>query len=287
MKRRIFRSIILALVAVLLVAVLVLFFQYADNTTLQLTTYQISHKKIPAQFQGYRIVQIADLHNAQFGENNADLLALLEESNPDIIVFTGDQLDARKTDKDVVVSLVRQAVQIAPCYLVTGNHEGSIPDLNPFHTELEALGVVVLRDEIIQLSREDAVIELIGLQAPTMKRDFYIYGPKDTLDMTLQRLEWDQDHYSILLAHHPEFLYVYERNGVDLAICGHVHGGQVRINGRGLIGPSKELFPEYHSGVYQLKDATMVLSRGLGNSIFPWRINNPPEIVVVELIANG
>lgn len=272
-------------VAVLLIAALILFVKYADNTTLQLVTYQISHEKIPSEFDGFRIAQIADLHNAQFGEENANLISLLTESKPDIIVFTGDQLDARKTDTDVLLNLVHQTVQIAPCYLVTGNHEGSIPGMKQFQTLLEAAGVVVLEDEVTQISHNGAVIDLIGLNDATTSRQYYTHGVKETLELALQGLDWDKERYSILLAHRPEYFYVYERNGIDLALCGHVHGGQIRIKGRGLIGPGKELFPQYDAGVYTLDDAAMVLSRGLGNSIFPWRINNPPELVIVELTA--
>lgn len=279
----------LVLVTVMGIIVGCLMWKYADNTTLQLTTYQISHEKIPAEFSGFRIAQISDLHNAVFGEENSNLLALLTESQPDIIVFTGDQLDARKTDKDVLVNLLRQALQIAPCYLVTGNHEGSIAGMTLFHEELERLGVVVLNDEITELSHQGAVIDLIGLIDATMNKLYYSHGNKVALETSLKELnqERDQSRFSILLAHDPEFLYVYERNGIDLALCGHVHGGQIRINGRGLIGPNKKLYPQYDTGVYTLDDATMVVSRGMGNSMFPWRINNPPELVIVELKSMG
>ena len=277
--------ILLTVVGLLLTVCLTLFIIYTDNTTLQLTTYQISNEKIPAEFNGFRIAQIADLHNAEFGENNSNLVSLLEESKPDIIVLTGDQLDARNKDTEVVLNFVRQAVQIAPCYLVSGNHEGSIPGMREFHNELEAVGVTVLEDEVTELFYNGAVIDLIGLQDATMNKRYYTHGAKVSLEMALQELDRDTDRFSILLAHRPEYLYVYERNDVDLALCGHNHGGQIRINGRGLIGPGKELFPEYDAGVYTLKDATMVLSRGLGNSVFPWRVNNPPELVIVELVA--
>lgn len=274
-------------IILLLIAAMIVLIKYTDNTSLQLTTYQISDQKIPTEFHGYRIAQISDLHNAKFGENSAELVALLAENAPDIIVFTGDQIDARKLDMDLVLDFARQAVQIAPCYLVTGNHESSITQIRRFKTSLEAAGVIVLEDEVTELSRSGAVIDLIGLEEPNMTPNYYIYNcnEKDALDHTLMEMDRDRDRYSILIAHHPEYFYVYERNDIDLALCGHVHGGQIRLNGRGLIGPNKKLFPEYDAGIYTIKDATMVLSRGLGNSLFPWRINNPPEVVMVELIS--
>lgn len=269
----------------ILVAVLILMIIFTDNKTLQLTTYQITHEQIPVEFDGFRIAQVADLHNTEFGEKNADLVAMLTESDPDIIVFTGDQLDARKTNKDVVLDLVRQTVQIAPCYLVTGNHEGSLHNMRDFLNQLEEEGVNVLDNEIQEISLNGTSIDLVGLTDATMNKRFYSDGAKVSLELTLQELDLDKERYTILLAHRPEFLYVYERNKIDLALCGHNHGGQVRINGRGLIGADKKLFPEYDAGVYTLKNATMVLSRGLGNSLFPWRVNNPPEVVIVELKA--
>lgn len=281
MKKRliIFTGIIL----LILVAILILMIIFTDNKTLQLTTYQIAHEQIPEEFDGFRIAQVSDLHCAEFGENNANLVTMLTESDPDIIVFTGDQLDAHNVKKDVVLNLVRQTVQIAPCYLVTGNHEGSLPGMREFLNQLSAEGVIVLDNEVCELTHNGASIDLVGLTDPTMNKRYYQDGAKVSLETTLQELELDKERYTILLAHRPEYLYVYERNRVDLALCGHNHGGQIRIKDRGLIGADKKLFPEYDAGVYTLKNATMVLSRGLGNSIFPWRVNNPPEVVIIEL----
>lgn len=264
-----------------------LMWRYTDNTSLQTTTYQISCDKIPSEFNGFRIAQIADLHNTEFGEHNENLISLLKDTHPDIIVFTGDQLDARKTDHDLVLALMKQAVQIAPCYLVSGNHEGSIPFYSQFETDLRLQGITILKDEARQLERNGAVIDLIGLDDATVNKRYYQDGAKVALEASLKELERDKDRYSILLAHRPEYFYVYERNGIDLALCGHVHGGQIRIHDTGLVGPAKEFFPEYDAGTYIIDEATMVVSRGLGNSIFPWRINNPPELVIIDLAATA
>ena len=271
------------LMLILLIAMLILMYIYTDNENIQVTSYQITHEQIPSEFNGFRIAQVADLHNTEFGDNNSDLLSLLVESKPDIIVFTGDQIDARRLDFDIVLHFVQEAVKIAPCYLVTGNHEGSIPQTAQHLSILEDAGVIVLMDELIELDHNGATIDLIGLHDATMSRLYSIYYPKEILEMALQDLDLNKEHFTILLAHNPEFLYVYERNHIDLALCGHNHGGQIRIGDQGLISAGKKLFPKYDAGVYTLDDATMVLSRGLGNSAFPWRINNPPELVIVEL----
>lgn len=283
MKKRIY--ILISILVLLMIAAFTVMWIYADNTSLAITTYRIANEKIPSEFEGFRIAQVADLHNAKFGEGNADLLALLEESDPDIIVFTGDQVDARRTDLDVVVKLAQEAVKIAPCYLVTGNHEGSIPEIFQLNADLQAAGVTILEDEILKLQCGDDTLSLIGVQDPTMTGRFLTIGQEGTMDEVLAKLSPDFEGYSILLSHHPEYLDLYAKYGVDLVLSGHAHGGQLRLGDQGLIAPHQGLFPKYDAGQYTMDDTTMILSRGLGNSLFPWRINNPPELVVVELTA--
>ena len=265
--------------------ILLLMWKYTDNTGLVLTTYPITNSKIPKEFHGFRIAQIADLHNTEFGEGNSTLLELLRDSAPDIIVFTGDQVDTRRKNIDIVLDFVKEAVQIAPCYLVTGNHEGNIVEIAQLNTELLSAGVILMENHTLELQRNNAKLTLIGLADPTMDRRFLTIGPERSIDDTLTYLTWDEESYSILLAHHPEYLDIYSNHNVDLVLSGHAHGGQIRIGSSGIIAPNQGLFPEYDAGRYELKNTTMVLSRGLGNSLFPWRINNPPELVIIELTA--
>ena len=274
-----------AILALLILVAFVLLWKYTDNTGLQLTGYEISDPNIPDSFDGFRIIQISDLHNTQFGEGNANLLAMIEESDPDIIVFTGDQIDARRLDLDVAVHLAREAVKIAPCYLVTGNHEGSIPEIFQLNAELDAAGVIRLEDEILELRRGDDKLQLIGVNDPTMKGRFLEIGQEAAMDEVLASLSPDFEGYTVLLSHHPEYLELYSKHGIDLALCGHAHGGQVRLGNRGIIAPHQGLFPKYDAGRYTMGKTDMILSRGLGNSLFPWRINNPPELVMIELSA--
>lgn len=280
--------VLIAIAAVLVIAALVivlLMWKYTDNTGLVVTEYQISNKKIPQGFRGFRIAQVADLHNTEFGENNSELLSLLEESKPDIIVFTGDQVDARETNPEVVLALARQAVQIAPCYLVTGNHEGSTPINSQLNEQLREIGVNVMENEVIDLQSGNDTITLIGAADPTMSGRFLEIGQEATMDEVLTDLCAQTEGYSVLLSHHPEFLEVYAKRGVDLVLSGHAHGGQIRIGEQGIIAPHQGLFPKYDAGQYTEGNTTLILSRGLGNSMFPWRVNNPPELVVVELTA--
>lgn len=275
--------ILIAAVALLLVVILVLLIIYIDNETLGITQYNISDPEIPDGFDGYRIAQVADLHNTEFGDHNEALLNLLAECEPDIIVFTGDQADSRKTDLDVVVEFAKQALLIAPCYLVTGNHEGSIPETSELNTTLKELGVTVLEDEMVTLHSAGDTLSLIGVDDPTRKNRFLEIGQQAAMDEALASLCPTAEGYSILLSHRPEYLELYAKYGVDLVLSGHAHGGQLRIAGQGIFDPHQGLFPKYDAGLYTMENTTLVLSRGLGNSVFPWRINNPPELVVVEL----
>lgn len=283
MKKRL--MILITLSALLMLIAFVLLVLYTDNTGLVRSDYQISSTKLPPEFDGFRIAQIADLHNTEFGENNSDLLALLRESEPDIIVFTGDQVDARRTRLDIVIAFAKEAAQIAPCYLVTGNHEGSITQIAQLKTGLTEAGVMILDDEALQLQHNGAALTLIGLQDPTMNSRYISHGSAGAVDAALSDLTWDPQYYSILLAHHPEYLEIYAEHGVDLVLSGHAHGGQVRLGNMGIIAPHQGFFPKYDAGLYTMDSTDMILSRGLGNSLFPWRINNPPELVMVELIT--
>ena len=245
----------------------------------------ISGNQIPDSFSGFRIAQVSDLHNAEFGENNTELLQMLSENAPDIIVITGDLVDAGHTDIDIALNFVNEAVQIAPVYYVTGNHEASLPQYDEFKVALERIGTTVLEDRAIQLQRGSEQIMLIGLSDPdfTMKGD--IFGESSSMFCTkLESLTDSKSSYTILLSHRPELFETYVSCGVDLVFSGHAHGGQFRLPFiGGLIAPDQGLFPRYDAGLYTEGSTNMVVSRGLGNSIIPFRFNNRPEVVFVEL----
>ena len=245
----------------------------------------ISGNRIPDSFSGFRIAQVSDLHNAEFGENNTELLQMLSANAPDIIVITGDLVDAGHTDIDVTLNFVNEAVRIAPVYYVTGNHEAALPQYDEFKAALERIGTIVLEDRAIQLQCGGEKITIIGLSDPdfTMKGD--IFGEASAMFRTkLESLTDSEGSYKILLSHRPELFETYVSCGVDLVFSGHAHGGQFRLPFiGGLIAPDQGLFPGYDAGLYTEGSTNMVVSRGLGNSIIPFRFNNRPEVVFVEL----
>ena len=253
-----------------------------DNQRIVVSRYTVTDERLPAGFEGYRIAQISDLHNAEFGEGNEKLLEILSREKPDIIVITGDLVDSRRTDVDVALGFAAEAVKIAPCYYITGNHESRIGDYEALRTGLEDLGVVVLDSRAVTLERNGDTAALVGLP------DYSFFpgnnGEECVAAMLASIADVDTDGYTILLQHRPELMHRYDNMGFELLFSGHAHGGQFRLPLiGGLFAPDQGWFPAYDSGVYREGDMTMVVSRGLGNSIVPVRVHNPPEVVIVTL----
>lgn len=255
-----------------------------SNTALEIHTYHISSEKFPQSFSGYRIAHISDLHNTEMGEDNEKLLNMIKDATPDIIVITGDMVDSYNTDIDIALRFAREAIKIAPCYYVTGNHESRISEYDNFISGLEETGVIVLDNEKIELEESGESITLLGVKDPSFQTD-YLFGDSETIMAdTLDNLMDEEDKYSILLSHRPELFHIYVDNNIDIVLSGHSHGGQFRIPYiGGIVAPNQGLFPKYDAGLYREKETNMIVSRGIGNSIIPFRFNNPPEVIIIEL----
>ena len=194
-----------------------------SNVTVELHRITVQSARLPTAFDGAKIAHVSDLHNASFGEENQTLLQLLRQSQPDIIAITGDLIDSRHTDVETVARFVEQAVQIAPVYYVTGNHESRIPQaFAQLEERMTAAGAQILRNQSLYWEREGQRVQLIGLDDPS----FLVQ--ESQLEDHLHSLQ-DEDCYQILLSHRPELFDVYAAAGVDLSLTGHAHGGQFRI----------------------------------------------------------
>lgn len=248
---------------------------YRDNQRIVTTRYTLTFDRLPAAFDGFTIAQVSDLHNAEFGENNARLLEALRKAAPDIIVITGDMIDSRSTDVEIAAAFAEAAVKIAPVYYVTGNHEERIPeDAALLEARMTAAGVHVLHNACAVLSRGDDQIALLGLDHAGA-----VSGEGQRL-----RVRTAPSSFTVLLSHRPDLFYAYRDLGVDLVFSGHAHGGQFRIPLLGgIYAPNQGFSPKYTEGCHTSGNTTMVISRGLGNSLFPFRVNNPPELVVVTI----
>ena len=278
------KFILLAVVAAVLIA-LVIWIAWS-NTALELNTYAVTSSRLPQSFDGYRIAHISDLHNAEMGEGNEKLLVMLREADPDMIAITGDLIDSRSTNVEIALNFIREAVKIAPCYYVTGNHEARVNEYGELKSGMEAAGVTVLEDAKFKISIDGETIMLIGINDPSYQTD-YLFGDSETVMNTkLEELHTENDGFTVLLSHRPELFDAYTDHGMDLVLSGHAHGGQFRLPFiGGLVAPNQGLFPEYDAGIYTENNTNMLVSRGVGNSILPFRINNRPEVILIELQA--
>lgn len=250
------------------------------NLAIQVTEYSVSSDRLPKSFSGFRIAQVSDLHNAEFGQNNQRLLDKLRAAEPDIIVLTGDLIDSRRTDLEVSLTFAKNAVKIAPTYYIPGNHEARISGLDEFYDVLQNAGVDLLLDEsiIFQIGTEE--IQLSGIIDPM----FRIGNSEKLTNEAIQSFTESDGMYSILLSHRPEYFDAYAASNADLVLTGHAHGGQFRLPFvGGLYAPEQGFFPKYDAGLFFQNGTTMIVSRGLGNSLFPVRFNNAPELVLVTL----
>ena len=221
------------------------------------------------------IVQISDLHNQVFGAGESKLLSAVEAASPDIIVVTGDIVYSTHTSYRIALDFIEGAVKIAPVYYVSGNHEVRLAGdkLDAFYAEMRALGVVFLDDTYVENS--DYVLAGIGDASLGAYSASGVYGAYGA---------FDDSKPVIMLAHEPQYYELYQRLGADLVLAGHYHGGQIIIPGAGgLISPEFEFFPKPYQGVTDYSGMQLVLSRGLGNSVVPVRINDYPEVVVVRV----
>ena len=278
------RIIVLAVVATVLLALIS--WTVWGNTALELNTYTILSDRLPEAFDGYRIAHVSDLHNAEMGKDNEELLDMLRETKPDIIAITGDLIDSRNTDIDIALQFTKAAMEIAPCYYVTGNHEARVSEFDKLKEGMIELGVAVLEDVRINLEQSGETISLLGFNDPSFQTD-YLFGDSETvMQSKLHEITNEEDTYTILLSHRPELFEVYTESKVDLVLSGHAHGGQFRLPFvGGLVAPNQGLFPKYDAGLYTEENTNMIVSRGIGNSILPFRFNNRPEVILIDLYS--
>ena len=251
-------------------------FFYWQNNGLTLTEW-IYEGGVPKAFDGYRILQVADLQNKVFGREQARLLRKMENAEPDCIVITGDLLDRNRTDVEGALQFVRAAKKIAPVYFVSGNHEHQSGEWHTLEEGLLREDVKILDNGKSVIAREGDTITLLGLADKRVNPCY---------EEVLHTLMAEEDGLTILLSHRPELFETYAAEGVKLAFTGHAHGGQIRLPGiGGIFAPNQGFFPQYTAGMHWRGDSAMVVSRGLGNSVFPIRFCNRPELVLVTLKA--
>ena len=255
------------------------YLQY-ENKALEITTIEVEDSKIPKSFDNFSIIQISDLHDAEFGENQKNLIERVKEIDPDIIVITGDFIDFSRYNIKNSSNFISGVSDSYNVYYVPGNHEAALKSrYEEVRDNLQKAGATVLDNENYKICKDNKCINLIGIQ------DISFIENKDEniLKNTISELK-NESLYNILLSHRPNLWKIYEKAGMDLVLSGHAHGGQIRLPfNNGLYAPDQGVFPQYTSGDNEFGNTLVVISRGLGNSRFPFRVNNRPEIVNIIL----
>lgn len=276
------------------------------NASVMVTSRTFASSQLPETFDGYRILHLSDLHSVRSQGKGVQLLVRTQEQKPDLIVITGDLVDssyykgaleeyeageAEEEPEQYTLALLAELAKLAPVYYVYGNHEAVLlddPD-NAFLQGVEEAGVTVLNNEAVTLERDGETIRLLGVQDPTILNKnpaFQSVSKDEQLAAALEAVTdgVGEEEFVLLLSHRPEELALYADYPVDLVLSGHAHGGQFRLPFvGGLYAPNQGIFPKYTSGFYTQGDCVMLVSRGIGNSRFPFRLFNPPEVISLTL----
>jgi predicted MPP superfamily phosphohydrolase len=277
-----------SLVIVFIIAALLALLALDSRLRLVSSKYELFYDNLPGGFDGYRIVQLSDLHMRQFGEDNEKLIDEVKKQEPDIIVLTGDFLNRKEKGAQggqtkALEPFLRKLALIAPCYFVNGNHEWASGELSELAELLKELDIKYLHNEFVLLEEQGQEIILAGAEDPNGPAD--MKTPDELVEIIRNNYP---ESFIILLTHRNNLAEKYPELPVDLIICGHAHGGIIRIPFvGGLLGTEKDFFPRYDGGLFEEEGFNMVLSRGLGDYISVPRILNNPEIVTIILRKGG
>ena len=241
-----------------------------------------------------RIVQISDLHSKEFGKNNSTLYKIIIKQKPDIIVATGDLIDSNMKRINEIIEFCSRLNKKIPVYYILGNNEMRCSRVKEIVEKLKEKNINVLENEISKIKIKGNIINILGLAEKRVDKGEMFYSKVNSrykvenVEVLFKRLE-KLEGIKIVLSHYPENFesvgnYSYNKYNFDIMFSGHAHGGQfiLPVLG-GIFAPGQGLFPKYYKGVYGEKNK-LVVSRGLGNSGFPLRLFNRPDIVVVDII---
>ena len=247
---------------------------YRSNTALSVEEFTFASERLGAEFNGFTLVQLTDLHGAA----PEGLLEAVSAAAPDAIVLTGDLVD-ENCAIDAVSHITEALPAIAPTYYVTGNHEWAAGCAEEFMDLLESQGVICLRNEFVPLTRGDDTLILAGIEDPNGYAD-----QKTPAEVAAELYAAYGDPFWILLAHRNNLYDSYAPLDADLILSGHGHGGLIRLPFTdGLVGVERDLFPTWTDGFYTDFASTLFVSRGIGNAGRTFRFNNPPQVAVITL----
>lgn len=252
---------------------------------------EVQGKKPPEE--SVKLIFLSDLHGKIYGRDNKSLIKAIKREAPDYILVGGDMLTRSniKSQEDAV-SVIEQISAICPVFCANGNHEQKMKEqpavyqgrYEDYKKRLQCAGAVLLENESADMKMGGLPVTISGLEIPVSCYGHFKEGPLKVSDIKEYIGSPDPSRYQILLAHNPVYMKQYREWGSDLTLCGHLHGGIVRIPGiGGLISPQAAIFPKYSGDIYREGGHVGIVSRGLGNHTVNIRLFNMAEIVAITL----
>ena len=280
-RRRRKRILILTPLLMLLLLAALLAVQILGNRHFEASSYHLRSEKVTTSV---RLAVLSDLHSLEYGPENSELIEAIRGARPDLILMIGDMVNKDDTEFSSLYRLCEALGEVAPIYFTLGNHEGAVMysrlDTVPLDEELTQRGVNVLINRCVEWKKEDTTIQLAGIATDEGGYDQWAREPLEEF--------WGREGYKIVLAHYPGlYRSKLKEASYDLGLAGHYHGGLICIPGMGgLYHPETGLFPEYWGGQYATATGTLIVSRGFGGHAWIPRLNNRPELVIIEISPN-
>ncbi|WP_082233129.1 metallophosphoesterase [Halobacillus massiliensis] len=246
-----------------------------DTKIIKINRLQLQSSKLP-KAANLNIMQISDLHNKEFGKGNKQLIAKVNELNPDIIVITGDLINRQTKYFHKVFSFIEQITDKHAVYFVTGNHEWENPVKDVFLNGLKARNVVILNNENMNFTKANTVLNIVGVDDVSTENE--------NIEKAFNGLT--KDRYTLLLSHAPDVALIYNDLPADLILSGHTHGGQIRLPFIGaLTAPGQGFFPKYDKGIFSISEGQKLhIDSGLGTVHIPVRFFNQSQVSFIQLV---
>lgn len=274
---------------IIILIIIILIFLHYQNNKIDLSEYIIHSNKITDQI---KIIHLSDLHSKPFYK----VLTNIEKIKPDLIVITGDFINDQGKNKDKMLAFGKKLADAAPVYYITGNHERRLDYFDELMQELRDIGFHVLLNEFSSYKNNNSTVHILGLDENQANFEDYKARKNGTFKYKNMKNYFEQlnkqDGFKIVLSHYPEnFKGVTEQNysqyDFDLQFSGHAHGGQFILPFIGpVFSPGQGFRPKYAKGTFGDRPK-LIVSRGLGNAEFPFRLFNHPEIIAVTIKPNS
>lgn len=276
----------IVVILALITLINILLESHKENRTISFSNYRIHDKRIRKDI---RIVMISDLHNAQFGDHNKDLIKKIDLIKPDMIISAGDMIVGKPGKTvDITSELLNDLGRKYPVYIGKGNHEMRT-SIYPQYGDMWERLYNNTKDNVTWLINDSIYLEEYNLKiyGLDMKPEFYrrfkkLYMPDSYIAGEIGKA--DDKAYNILIGHDPDYFEEYAAWGADLSLSGHIHGGLMILPYLGgIISPMIKFFPKYYKGMYECGKSRLIVSAGLGIHTLKIRVNNEPDLVTINL----